>query len=308
MSDEGDIDNEETFQRLMMECVDAIQRGEWIDREQLRRSYPLNADSLCDFLDNDALLKNAVEVVNESTAGTLADSSFAPTLDSQAVPIANRVEFDIGYRLKYIGEYEVIDEIARGGMGIVFKVRQTALRRIVALNMILAGRVASTSEIDRFQREARAATALMHPNIVGVHEIGQHHGHHYFTIDFIDGQSLAVLLLAAPLTPQRTAKLIKTIALAIHYAHQQGVLHRDLKPANILIDHLDQPHITDFGLAKALLENESSSDLTFCGQILGTPSYMSPEQAAAKHLLVNVASDVYSLGAIMYACLTGRSP
>ncbi|MCM2372335.1 WD40 repeat domain-containing serine/threonine protein kinase [Aporhodopirellula aestuarii] len=174
--------------------------------------------------------------------------------------------------------------------------------------MILAGRLASEADVDRFHREARAAAALKHPNIVGVHEVGQHEGHHYFTMDFVDGESLAHVISKGSLAPRRAAELMKTIAESIEYAHQRGVLHRDLKPANILLDANRQPHVTDFGLAKTLVDDASGVDLTTTGQILGTPSYMAPEQASAKHQLVKRSSDVYSLGAILYACLSGRAP
>ncbi|MCS7467240.1 protein kinase [Stieleria sp. ICT_E10.1] len=195
-------------------------------------------------------------------------------------------------------------------MGVVFKARQEKLRRTVALKMILTGPFASAAEVERFQREARAAAALKHPNIVGVHEIGIHDGHHYFTMDFVDSESLSGRLQRGSLSDHEAAGMLKQVATATHYAHQNGVLHRDLKPSNLLIDHSGQPHVTDFGLAKPLggRNEDTIEEITCSGQILGTPSYMSPEQAQAKHQLVGVASDIYSLGAILYACLCGRAP
>ena len=175
--------------------------------------------------------------------------------------------------------------------------------------MILTGPFASEGEIHRFRREARAAAALKHPNIVAVHETGIHDGHHYFTMDWVDSESLAARLQRGSLANREAARLLQQVADATHYAHQSGVLHRDLKPSNLLIDRAGQPHITDFGLAKPLgSSNEDTvEELTYSGQILGTPSYMSPEQAQANHQLVSVASDIYSLGAILYACLSGRA-
>ena len=270
------------------------------------RNHPEHADSICEFLDNNDLVVDAIVGLRGGGEKPVVDTAFAPTMDSHSQNPSKK--FEIGDSLRYVGEYEIVDEIARGGMGIVFRARQSKLRRDVALKMILSGRLASEADVDRFHREARAAAALKHPNIVSVHEVGQHEGHHYFTMDFVDGRSLASIISEETLSPRKAAELLKTVALAIEYSHEHGVLHRDLKPANILIDADGQPHVTDFGLAKTLAEDATNVDLTATGQILGTPSYMSPEQAGAKHQLVSVASDVYSLGAIMYACLSGRGP
>ncbi len=146
------------------------------------------------------------------------DTAFAPTMDSHSQNHSKK--FEIGDSLRYVGEYEIVDEIARGGMGIVFRARQSKLRRDVALKMILSGRLASEADVDRFHREARAAAALKHPNIVGVHEVGQHEGHHYFTMDLVDGRSLASIISEETLSPRKAAELIKTVALAIEYAHR----------------------------------------------------------------------------------------
>lgn len=216
----------------------------------------------------------------------------------------------VGETIKYVGNYQVTSEIARGGMGAVFKARQKGLERPVALKMILKGRLATASDLERFQRESKAVAKLRHPNIINIHEVGVHEGCHYFTMDFIEGDNLALRLRNGSIAPRKAAELIQTLAKAIQYAHQQGVLHRDLKPANVLIDPKGNPVLTDFGLAKPLEDTpDSTADmLTQTGQVLGTPSYMSPEQAMAKHQLVGVASDVYSLGAILYACLAGHAP
>ena len=153
--------------------------------------------------------------------------------------------------------------------------------------------------------EAEAAAGLQHPNIVAIHEVGEHDGQHYFSMDFVEGRSLAQIAAEGPLSAKRAAAYLKTLAEAIDYAHEQGTLHRDLKPSNVLIDALDQPRITDFGLAKRVDRN---SDLTISGQILGTPSFMSPEQARARRGEVGPSSDIYSLGAILYFLLTSSPP
>jgi len=207
--------------------------------------------------------------------------------------------------LRRFGEYELLEEIARGGMGVVYKARQVSLNRTVAVKMILAGQLASAADVQRFRAEAESAARLQHPNIVAIHEIGQHQGQDYFSMDFVEGQNLAEFVGQKPLPPKQAANYLKTISEAIHYAHQQGILHRDLKPSNILIDPSGQPRITDFGLAKQM---KGDSDLTVSGQVLGSPNFMPPEQAAGKRLQIGPPSDVYSLGAIVYYLLTARPP
>ena len=208
-------------------------------------------------------------------------------------------------RLQYFGDYELLEEIARGGMGVVWKARQTSLKSDVALKMIRAGALASHEEVQRFLREAEAAANLQHPNIVAIHEVGEHDGQHYFSMDYVAGRDLGAIVKDGPLSPQRAAGYVKVIAEAIQFAHQRGTLHRDLKPQNVLIDGADQPRITDFGLAKLMKDD---SRLTQTGVVMGSPSYMPPEQASGRIGDVGPASDVYSLGAILYELLTGRPP
>jgi serine/threonine protein kinase len=203
------------------------------------------------------------------------------------------------------GDFELLQEIARGGMGVVYRARQMTLNRIVALKMILSGRLATDEDITRFRTEAEAAARLQHPHIVAVHDVGAIDGQHYFSMDFIEGISLAQKLQNGPLPGRTAARYVRLIARAIHHAHKQGILHRDLKPSNILIDAEDEPHITDFGLAKRL---GGDSGQTRTGVVLGTPSYMAPEQAAGKSQQLGPACDIYGLGAVLYELITGRPP
>jgi serine/threonine protein kinase len=205
----------------------------------------------------------------------------------------------------WFGSYELLEQIGEGGMGVVFKARQRTLNRIVALKMMRSGSLASESEVKRFRSEAQAVARLQHPNVVAIHEVGEHDGQLFFSMDYIEGKNLAEVVRRTPLPAERAARYVKTIAEATHYAHERGILHRDLKPANVLIDASDQPRITDFGLAKHI---ETDSDLTVSGAVMGTPSYMPPEQAAGRRKEIGPASDVYSLGAILYDLLTGRPP
>lgn len=205
--------------------------------------------------------------------------------------------------VRYFGEYELLHELARGGMGVVFKARQVNLNRIVALKMILSGQLAGDEEILRFKAEAEAAANLDHPGIVPIFEIGEHDGQHYFSMGFVDGESLQDRV-QQPLPPDKAAELSIAICDAVAYAHEKGVIHRDLKPANVLLEKNGQPRITDFGLAKQI---QGDSDLTRTGAVMGTPGYMPPEQASGD-ANVGPLADVYSLGALLYCMLTGRPP
>ncbi len=202
-------------------------------------------------------------------------------------------------------KFELLEEIGRGGMGVVYKARQLDLQRTVAVKMILANQLPSAEEVRRFQLEARAAACLRHPNIVAIHEIGERDGRHYFVMDFVAGESLAARLSRGPLPIEDAARLLASIALAIHHLHTQGVIHRDIKPSNILLDERSQPYVTDFGLAKIF---DTDGGQTRTGAIVGTPSYMSPEQAAGRNHFISPRSDIYSLGAMLYEMLTGRPP
>lgn len=208
-----------------------------------------------------------------------------------------------------IGDFELLEELGRGGMGVVYRATQVSLNRAVALKMILPGRLASVADLSRFRAEAAAAAKLKHPHVVSVHEFGEFDGQPFFVMPLVEGGTLAKRLADGPLSSRAAAELLIPVCRAVAAAHRHGILHRDLKPSNILIDHEGRPYVTDFGLAKRLQDDvEELSKRTATGAVLGTPSYMAPEQAGGQRGEVGPASDVYSLGAILFAMLTGRPP
>jgi serine/threonine protein kinase/WD40 repeat protein/Flp pilus assembly protein TadD len=274
------------------------------------------AGSLREFLDDHERMRQAAPL--PPSAGDTATLSPGATATRPCTPPLDTI--------RYFGDYELLEEIARGGMGVVYRAKQVSLHRVVALKMILAGELASSADVQRFRTEAEASAGLDHPNIVPIYEVGDHAGQHYFTMKLVEGGTLAgwiadqrSKLAELPHALQADiARTIATIARAVHYAHQRGILHRDLKPANVLLAAcglaLGQtatppcanwiPMITDFGLAK---RTEGDPGLTRSGAIVGTPSYMAPEQARSEKSLTT-AVDTYSLGAILYEMLAGRPP
>ena len=224
--------------------------------------------------------------------------------DDQATLAPSEGSADFQSTEKRFGDFELLDEIARGGMGVVYRARDVRLNRNVALKMILSGQFASENDVRRFQLEAEAAANLDHSGIVPIYEVGKHQGHHYFSMKLLEGGSLAESMSELRRDVREAVALLSKVARAVHHAHQRGILHRDLKPANILLDSEANPLVSDLGLAK---DASRDSDLTHSGAIVGTPGYMSPEQAAAKKE-ITTAADIYSIGAILYEMLTGRPP
>jgi serine/threonine protein kinase len=204
-----------------------------------------------------------------------------------------------------LDDFELLEEVGRGGMGAVFKARQKSLNRIVAIKTLLAHHFAHSAILQRFLGEARAAAGLSHPNIVKIYQVGECPVGHYFVMEYIEGRSLKDIIQERTAPISWTVALMNVVAEAIHHAHKQGVIHRDLKPSNIMIDRFRRPVVMDFGLAKFL---DKPSTITQLGVIVGTPAYMSPEQAGEEIHEVGPASDIYSLGAILYTLLTGRPP
>jgi hypothetical protein len=210
-----------------------------------------------------------------------------------------------GATVRYFGDYEIKHELGRGGMGVVYEARQLSLNRPVALKMVKAGLLAGDDALRRFQNEAEAVALLDHPSVVPVYEVGEHDGQRYLSMKLIPGGSLVPLLDRYKGDPKAAAALLAEAAEAVAHAHMRGILHRDLKPANILVDEHGHPHVTDFGLAKRV---EADVDLTASGAILGTPAYMAPEQATGRRGNITTATDVYGLGSVLYALLTGKAP
>jgi serine/threonine protein kinase/Tfp pilus assembly protein PilF len=204
-----------------------------------------------------------------------------------------------------LGDYELLEEVGRGGQGVVFRARQKSLKRTVALKVISLGQWASEAHLKRFRREAEAAASLDHPSIVPIYEVGERDGSCYFSMKFVEGGQLDEVVRRKPMSIRQAAELIAKVARTVHYAHEHGIVHRDIKPGNILLDVKGEPHLTDFGLAR-LVETESAMTRTM--EVLGTPSYMAPEQASGQNEQITRATDVYGLGAVLYQLLTGHPP
>jgi serine/threonine protein kinase len=291
-------DRDQLLDDVVVFYLEAVEAGQTPDPPQWLARYPDLAVDLAEFFADQQKVRRWTEPLRAVVSGAApaaADPNRTTPEGTGVVAVAPAGSF---------GDYELLGEIARGGMGVVFKARQISLNRTVALKMILAGEFASPAEVQRFHTEAANAAVLDHPHIVPIYEVGEHEGQHYFSMKLIDGGSLAQHVEQFASDHGAAARLLATVARAVHHAHQHGILHRDLKPANILLDADGQPHVTDFGLAKRF---EGDSGLTQSGAIVGTPSYVAPEQAAARRDLTT-AADVYSLGAILYELLTGRPP
>src|SRR5881392_761557 len=220
-------------------------------------------------------------------------------------PPDNKTTTHVAGMLGELGDYELLEEVGRGGQGVVFRARQKSLNRTVALKVISLGQWASKAHLKRFRLEAEAAARLEHPGIVPIHEVGERDGSCYFSMKFVEGGQLDEVVRRAPMSILRAVELIAKVARTVLYAHEHGILHRDIKPGNILLDGKGEPHLTDFGLAR-LVETESTVTRTM--EVLGTPSYMAPEQAVGNNARISSATDVYGVGAVLYQLLTGQPP
>jgi serine/threonine-protein kinase len=273
---------------VLADLTDRLQRGEQIDLDEIQRSHPDLAEGLGELwgavLVADVVGSDSIPFENEGVAAANFKSAF--NLPCQ---------FD---------DYLLVEEVGRGGMGIVFRARQLSLDREVAVKMILSGTLATPLERARFRAEAEAAARLHHSNIVTVYEVGEHRETPFFSLRYVEGQTLAERLREGLATARETATILAKVARAVEFAHQAGVLHRDLKPSNILLDKSGEPYVTDFGLAK----RDNDVTVTRTGAVIGTPAYMSPEQAAGDRRTIGPASDIYGLGSILYHMLTGRPP
>jgi eukaryotic-like serine/threonine-protein kinase len=336
------LERDERLDDVIAAYLEAVEAGEPVDRRALTAEHPDLAVELALFFANQdhvarltAPLRDGATVDNGNRPGlpprdigTPAPAATVPfpglahaqeSQDDQSAVLRQNGGPDRDTaepnesRVSYFGDYEITDVIAQGGMGVVFKARQVSLNRTIALKMVRAGRFATAADLQRFRLEAEAAAHLDHPHIVPIYDVGDLEGHHYFSMKLVDGGNLAAQVERFRVAPRAAARLTATVARAVHYAHQRGILHRDLKPANILLSGrpgstLEEliPIVTDFGLAKRF-EGPGAS-LTQSGSIVGTPSYMAPEQAEGRRESVTTAADIHALGAILFELLTGRPP
>jgi serine/threonine-protein kinase len=288
---------EQRLDEVIAQYLEAVDAGGCADPEEWLGRFPDLAPALAHFFAEEGRVHGLLAPLNQ-TPGLADRSTPAPGPDHAAVE-----DQPLESPLPHLGDYELLEEVARGGMGVVYRARQKSLNRVVALKRILAGRLAFAEEVRRFRYEAELAANLDHPHIVPIYEVDEHDGLPYFTMKFVEGGSLAQHVRRFGGDARAAARLVAQVARAVHHAHQRGLLHRDLKPANVLLDTDNQPHLTDFGLARRL---GGGAGLTGSGAAVGTPSYMAPEQATGQ--AVTTAADVYSLGAILYELLAGTPP
>ncbi|MFN3192503.1 MAG: serine/threonine protein kinase [Aureliella sp.] len=285
---------------VIAEYLQLVERGNEPKREEFLSRYPQHQSELEDFFrlhdqfaTPDSVVLNSSKSDGKADGGNPAERHLRTASESSIA--SNPPQF--------LGDYEILGEIDRGGMGVVYRARHQRLNRIVALKLIRSGSLASDEEVERFLSEAEAAAALSHPNIVPIYEVGQINGLVFYTMAYIEGDSLAQLVAKGSLQVDEAIRILHRLCNAVEYAHRAGIYHRDLKPANVLINDEGQPVIIDFGLAKVASRDQS---LTATGQILGTPAYMTPELASGRVKTIGPAADVYALGAILYFLCTGQ--
>ncbi|MFO0868426.1 MAG: serine/threonine-protein kinase [Pirellulales bacterium] len=302
-------DRDQRLALLLTQLSDRLRAGEAVSLEAACATHPDLADELRELWG--AVL--IAEAVGSSSRNDLPLAPSAEVTSSQALSSwrtpSSTGSGDTVHALPVLpcvcGDYELLEEIGHGGMGVVYRAWQSSLNREVAVKMMLPGKLVRDADVARFRAEAEAAAGLHHPGIVPVYDVADWEGRPLFSMKYVPGETLAQRLAAGPLPPREAARILAAVSRAVHYAHQRGVLHRDLKPSNILLDVDGQPHITDFGLAKQVSD---ATSLTRTGAVLGTPAYMAPEQAAGARGEVGPGVDIYSLGSILYHMLTGRPP
>ena len=282
MSDEADQLDSNGLASILADYLTRIDEGETICRETFLEMHPEHFTALRDYFAD-------ADLIERLSAVQLNASQFVAT--------ATRREF---------GDYEILGEVGRGGMGIVYRARELSTGRLIALKMLLHGMFLSSAEVLRFRNETRTAAALSHDNILPIYHVGEDQGHLFYTMPLIQGVNLAQRIATGPPDPKVAASLLLVVAEAVDFAHSRGVVHRDLKPANILLDERDRPYVADFGLARH--STEEPLGITLTGDLLGTPNYMAPEQVNGHHALVGTPADVYAMGAVLYALLVGQPP
>jgi eukaryotic-like serine/threonine-protein kinase len=290
-SDEPATEHELRLAELITNLTDRLQRGEAVDLYQVGNENPDLRDDLMAVWGT-VVVTNAVGSHEASQVRSGSNANGEAGAWKMTLPCI-------------LGDYELLEEIGRGGMGVVYRAQQLSLGREVAIKMILRDRLASELERQRFFAEARATAQLQHPGIVPVYDVGEIDGRPYFAMQYLKGKTLQELINSGSLDERQSVDFLQTVTEAVQFAHDSGILHRDIKPSNILIDEAGHARLTDFGLAK---QTDAAESLTRTGVVLGTPTYMSPEQASGRMGEIGPASDIYSLGSVLYHALTGRPP
>ena len=316
-------DHEQQLNQIIASYLETNEAGQPADREVLLKQFPDLAHELALFFANqDHVGRIAAPLRRGNRSTFIPDSNpaimiFPASPHDDETPSSDRLHARVSpeTHVHYFGDYELIEILAQGGMGVIYKARQVSLNRLLALKMVRAGRFATSGDLERFRLEAEAAAHLEHPHIVPIHEVGEHDGHHYFSMKLVEGGNLAAQVERYTDHPRAAARLVATVASAVHYAHERGILHRDLKPSNILLSGpadapLQElvPLVSDFGLAKWVENGRHAAELTHSGSIVGTPGYMAPEQAEGRRETITTAADVHAIGAILFELLTGRPP